>query len=75
MLLMHISGKLSVLVSLKHPRHLDLQNNQMFRISSSFLQVYVNYWKKKFCITGKLLGIRYLGVLIYLMQHRHRKNS
>lgn len=39
-------------------RLLDLQNNPMFRISSSFLHVYLNYWKKKFCITEKQLVIR-----------------
>uniref|UniRef100_A0A2K6V8U5 SNF2 related chromatin remodeling ATPase 5 n=1 Tax=Saimiri boliviensis boliviensis TaxID=39432 RepID=A0A2K6V8U5_SAIBB len=73
--LMHISGKLFVLVNLKHPRLLDLQNNPMFRISSSFLHVYLNYWKKKFCFTEKLLGTRYLEILSCLMQHRHKKKN
>uniref|UniRef100_A0A2K5K437 Helicase ATP-binding domain-containing protein n=1 Tax=Colobus angolensis palliatus TaxID=336983 RepID=A0A2K5K437_COLAP len=72
---MHISGKLFVLVNLKHPRLLDLQNNPTFRISSSFLHVYLNYWKKKFCFTEKLLGTRYLEILSCLMQHRHKKKN
>lgn len=67
--------KLFVLVNLKHPRLLDLQNNPTFRISSSFLHVYLSYWKKKFCFTEKLLGTRYLEILSCLMQHRRKKKN
>ncbi|CAO2611076.1 SWI/SNF-related matrix-associated actin-dependent regulator of chromatin subfamily A member 5 [Lemmus lemmus] len=75
MLLMHISGRLSLLVNLKLPRHPTSKTTKCSGFPVLFLHVYLNYWKKKFCITGKPSGTRCLGVRNYLMQHRHRKKS